>query len=123
MKKTILCLLLLATILSLTACARTAHTEPPADLPQQTNWITLDVTIEKVYDDTLYVRTADETGTYFFVDRCDHVTKDGEPITDGDLSIGDGIRIVYDSNTVVGDSPSQITNVFEIKLISTLQEQ
>ncbi len=121
MKKTVLCLLLLTMLLSLTACA---HTHPPVTPPTTTPTIppAFDARIEKVYDHTLYVQSSDETETYFFVNRCDFITHNGQTITYDDLSVGDQIRILYYGDPV-GSSPSQITDVLEIKLISALTEQ
>lgn len=120
MKKTILCLLLLSMMLSLTACAYTAHMPPPDTTPP-TPEPTFDAKIEKVYDHTLYVRVADETETYFFVDRCELITHNGQAITYNDLSVGDKIRVLFHGDPV-GNSPAQITDVVEIKLISAVTE-
>ena len=116
MKKTVLCLLLFSIILSLAACAHSRPTDMP--IPK---YMVIDATIEKVYDDTFYVCTTDETHTYFFVDRCEYITHNGERYDDGILLIGDHIRITYEGNPI-GNSPAQITNVSEIVLISTLTE-
>ena len=83
MKKTVLCLLLFSIILSLAACAHSRPTDMP--IPK---YMVIDATIEKVYDDTFYVCTTDETHTYFFVDRCEYITHNGER---------------YDDNQQIGD--------------------
>ena len=97
-------------LISMTACA----SDQPKD-PKGTDLEILNAVIEKTYEKTLYVRTADKGEEYFFVSRCDTVTQNGEAIAQDSLEAGDTIQIVYDG-VALGSSPAQIANVFEIIL-------
>ena len=109
MKKTVLCILLILAVLSAAACAK-----EKTNLPDLKEKASLDVVIEKIYEETLYVRILDGND-YLFVNRCDTVTQNGEHIAENTLSVGDGIRVIYDGE-LLGNSPAQIANVYEIVL-------
>lgn len=113
MRKTILCLLLILVVLAMAACS-----EEKPDVQTDVKRVTMDAVIEKIYEETLYVRISGEKEDYLFVSRCDTVTQNGEQISSDILTAGDGIQIVYDGQ-IKGKSPAQIANVYEIILTKT----